>query len=729
MKNNAKWKFPKTCCKVCIFFIFLLSVQLTYLSLSKNIYGINMKDFAASRNTITKTLTATRGNIYDNSGNILAQNVTSYTVIAYLAESRTTNPDKPNHVVDKKYTAEQLSSVLGGEVSYYENLLNKDLYQVEFGKYGKDITELKKDEIKALELPGIDFVESTKRFYPNGDFASYVIGYVKEYETYDESNNLITNAVGELGIEAKYNELLSGTDGILIYQKDRNGYRIPDTKEERIEALNGKDIYLTIDANIQRFVEDAVKDASEKYSPEWMMFTVMDAKTGDVLATSSSPSFDPNLRNIVNYENPFVSFTFEPGSTMKTYTYMCAMEKGKYNGDETYMSGEITIGEYTVRDWNYYGWGEITLDKGFEYSSNIGATYLVRNKISKEDLRECLEEYGFGSTTGIELSREATGKLGFNYEIEVSNASFGQGITTTAIQHLQALTLISNNGKMLKPHLVEKIVDTSTNEVVYQKQIEESKQKISLTTVNKMKDLMYNTVNGTDASTTGAVFRIDGFDVIGKTGTAQIYDPVNGGYLRGENDYIYSFAGMYPKENPEIIIYAAMKKPAWAQSAGVYTSVRSVMQSIAKYKNMFTEISKEEDLKEYTLKSYTSKDTILVKNELEEKGINVVLIGNGNKIINQYPNKDTKIIENSTVFLVTNDKEIMMPNMIGWSRREVQNYCDLTFMECNFNGYGYVTSQSIEKGNIINNDMVLDFELKGRYSFIDNPEMVQEIVE
>ena len=724
MKNNAKWNFPKICLRVCVFFIFLLFIQLCYLSLSKNIYGINMKNFAASRNKISQVLTATRGNVYDSEGNVLAQNVTSYKVIAYLSSSRTVSETNPKHVVDKIKTAEALSKALGGEVSYYEEQLSRDLYQVEFGSYGKDITELKKDEIEALGLPGIDFVESTKRFYPNGDFASYVIGYVKEYENYDDDQNLITSLVGELGIEAKYNELLSGTDGILIYQRDRNGYKIPDTKEERVDALNGKDVYLTIDANIQRFVEDAVKEVENTYNPEWMIFAVMDAQTGDILATSSSPSFDPNLRNIKNYENPFVTFTYEPGSTMKTYTYMCAMEKGKYNGNDTYMSGEITIGEYTVRDWNYYGWGEITFDKGFEYSSNIGATYLVRNYITKEDLRECLETYGFGKQTGIELAREASGKLDFNYEIEVSNASFGQGITTTAIQHLQALTILSNNGKMLKPHLVEKIVDHDTNEVVYQKNVEQGQQIVSLTTVNKIKDLMYNTVNGTDASTTGAIFKIDGFNVIGKTGTAQIYE--NGGYLYGENDYVFSYAGMYPRDNPEIIIYAAMKKPAWGKSAGVYTSVKSVMQSIAKYKNMFTEIEKIGDLRTYSLESYTNKDTNTIKSTLESNGINVVLIGNGNKIINQYPNKNTTVIEGNTVFLVTNDQNITYPNMIGWSRREVQNYCDLLGIECNFESYGYVISQSEQAGNLINKETSLLLTLQGKYSIIDNPVKEEE---
>ena len=154
-----------------------------------------------------------------------------------------------------------------------------------------------------------------------------MIGYAKQNEVEETVNGKkVTSSViqGELGIEAKYDDLLRGTNGSLTYQQDRSGYKIPDTKETRIDAENGKDIYLTLDANIQRFTEAAVKEVEENYHPEWMMIHVMDAKTGKILATSGVPSFDPNKRNITSYENPLTSYVYEPGSTMKTYTYMCA---------------------------------------------------------------------------------------------------------------------------------------------------------------------------------------------------------------------------------------------------------------------------------------------------------------------------------------------------------------------------------------------------------------------
>ena len=300
---NQTWNFPKFVFKIFLFCMLILLIQLCYLSLSPNIYGINMDLFAANRNTVEKTLYATRGTIFDSNGSILAQNVNSYTVIAYLSETRTGSSPTPLHVVDKKSTAEALAPILDMSAEYIETLLNKTSYQVELGPGGREITELKKEEIEKLNLPGIDFIENYKRYYPNGDFASYIIGYAKKNEVktkVDGKEVISEDLVGELGIESHYNKFLKGTNGYTIYQKDRFGYKIPDTKETTVKAVNGSDIYLTIDSSIQRFAEASVKEVTEEYNPEWMILAVMDAKTGDILASATSPSFDPNTRNIKN---------------------------------------------------------------------------------------------------------------------------------------------------------------------------------------------------------------------------------------------------------------------------------------------------------------------------------------------------------------------------------------------------------------------------------------------
>lgn len=716
LKNNRKviWKAPMYIYIGMIILTIILYLQFVYLSLSPNIYGRNMAEFAASRNTVKRTITAKRGTIYDSNNNALALNVSSYTVIAYLPKS--TVYTKENYVKDIQVTAEALSPVLNMEVDTLISLLSQDRYQVELGPGGRGITELKKDEIKALNLPGIDFIESQKRYYPNGDFASYVIGYAKENEITETDTNgnetTINQITGELGIEAKYNDLLKGTDGYIEYQQDKYGYKIANTQEKEIEAQNGYDIYLTIDEKIQRFIESAIKESQNTYNPEWMTISVMDAKTGDILGTSSTPSFDPNVRNITNYENILTSLPFEPGSTMKTYTYMCAMEKGIYDGNATFTSGNFQVGEDTINDWNRSGWGTISFDKGYEYSSNVGIANLIDRGLSRQDLYDCFTKYGFGSLTGIELSREQPGKLNFIYPIEVYTAGFGQGITTTPIQHLQALTMIANNGDMLKPHIVSKIVNNNNGETTYERKIEKVSNVISSSTANKMKDLMYITVQGTDAGTTGYPYKIEGFDVIGKTGTSEIYNAQTGGYLTGDNAYIFSYAGMYPYENPQIIIYAAMKLPTWGKSRGLYKAVTDIMKSIAKYKNMFSEQQEENTLKMIEIPSYVSQNTNDVVSNLTSKGIECVVIGNGDKIINQSI-VNTSIMTGEKIILLTNSNNYQMPSIIGWSRSDIIALMKLLNIPYEIDGYGYAVNQSIAKGTIITSDLSMNVTLSG----------------
>ena len=715
-QRKKVWNFPKLIFGFFLICIFLLYIKFAYLSLSPTVYGKNMEDFAAKRNTVRKKIKAKRGSIYDSDGNSLAINVSSYTIIVSLEKSKVYT--KEDYVHDIESTANALAPILEVEPSYLVEKMSQDKYQVELGTCGKGLTELKKDEIESLNLPGINFVESSKRFYPNGDFASYIIGYAKnkEVKTYDDDDNeIVTNEiVGELGVESKYNTELSGTDGYLEYQQNRYGYKITGTKEKSIEAVDGYDIYLTLDSNIQRFAESSIKDIESNYSPEWASISVMDAKTGDVLASSSSPSYDPNVRNIVDYENPLVTKAYEPGSVMKIYTYMCSIENNVYNGSDTYQSGSYTIGEHVINDWNRDGWGTITFDKGFEYSSNVGIANLLErdNGLTMKQLKECFKKYGFSKKTDVEVANESTGSLGFKYEVEYVNAGFGQGITTTAIQQLQALTMIANDGYMLKPHIISKI--SSSDKTVYKRKVEK-KQVVSTSTVNKMKELMYNVVYGTDAGTTGYPYRIDGFDVIAKTGTSQIYNTSTGTYSTGDNDYIFSVALMYPKDNPEIIIYAAMKKPTWGKSSGLYTNVKSLMQNIAKYKNMFTEVT-EKHTATYMVKSYLNKDVNSVKSELENNGIKVVIIGSGNKVIKQSVDKNTNMSSGERIILLTNDSNKKMIDLTGFGRKDVVRLCNMLNIKYNINGYGYVVSQSIKADTPITSDMTIDINLENKFN-------------
>lgn len=704
MKKNTKieWNVPKKIFTVFFFCLIFLFVSYTYISLSPKVFGINISKFALTRNTYETVLKAKRGTIFDSENNTLALNVYSYTVIAYLEPSRTVDINDPKHVVDPVMTAEALSPILNMKVSDLTNLLTlKNRYQVELGPGGRNITELKKEEIEKLNLPGIDFIESSKRFYPNGDFASYIIGYAKanEHEINGVSELVID---GELGIESKYDEMLKGVDGYLKYQQDAKGYQIPETKEERVDANNGSDIYLTINATIQRFLEETMDEAESKYNYEWFQIHIMDASTGDIVASSSSPSFDPNIREIVNYENNLTSIVIEPGSVMKTFTYLCAMEKGTYEGEKTFKSGTITVGDTYIKDWNNVGWGTITYDYGYVQSSNVGITNMLLHDdfINAKDLKECLIKYGFGETTGVELS-EAKGKIDFYYPVEIATAGFGQGIFVTPIQILQAYSIIANNGKMLKPHLINKIIDPNTNEIVYQRKVEESNTLINIENINKIKSLMYDVVNSDTGSGKSYSTLKYGIKLIGKTGTAQIYE--NGSYIK--NQYIRSFAGMFPLEEPKYIIYAAVKKVNPDSNNVITSSVKEVVRKISKYYN----ISDTESLSSYSIENYNSMKVSDVSNNLKLLGIDTYIIGDGNYIINQYPKEGT-ILKGEKVFLLTNGINYKMPNMIGWSKSEALNYLKLIGITPTFEGIGYVKEQSITKNKLIDGEITLKLE-------------------
>ena len=681
-----------------------------YLSLSADIDGINIKEFSASRTTRTDTLTATRGKIYDVNGETLAENVYSYTLIAYLDPNRTTNENNPQHVVDKEGTAQALSTVI--DMSYEEilALLNKEgVYQTEFGKAGKSLNEIQKDKILALGLPGIDFIETQTRYYPNGNFLSYAIGYAKT-----DSSGEIT---GEMGIEKQYDDILSGTDGYVTYQKDRNGYKISGTDEIRVEADDGEDVYLTVDSNIQLFVEQAIAESAKQYTFDGVNIMVADATTGAILASASYPSFDPNTRNnIVSYLDSNVSIGTEPGSTMKIYTYMAAMEAGKYNGNDTYLSGIYTAQDGTqIGDHDRAGWGVITYDYGFAQSSNVAVANLVTKYIDRATLGNYFKKLGFGSKTGIELPNEASGKISFQYETEVINASFGQGILTTPIQNIKALTAIANDGVLLQPYIVDKIVDSSTGEVTYQGERTELGQVASSSTVTKMKQLMHDVVD----FGTGSIYAMEGYDLIAKTGTAQIASTDGSGYLTGEYDVIRGFAGIYPAENPKLIIYATMTRPQSKSARPLSTIIDQIIVNATQYYEIDTTADDNkivDSVVENTMPSFINQTINNATTSLTEMGVTPYVLGNGSKVVSQYPKQGTIITNKEKVFLVTNDATtITMPNLTDWSLKEVKSLTNLLKIPLTVTGNGYVTSQSIPEGTILNQDSMLSVTLEVKY--------------
>ena len=714
-KNNNKIRI-NTLLLIVVFFLFLILIaRLLYLCLADyRVEDSTITAFIKKRNIEEEIIYPTRGSIKDKNGNILAQTVASYTVIAYLDENRSKDSDELRHVKDKEMTAQALAPLINMEESEILELLNKKAYQVELGPGGRNLSQIQMEEIKKLNLPGIDFTKSLKRYYPNGDFASYLIGYTKNTE--DDKGNITMK--GELGVEEYYNSVLKGKAGFRTYEKDRNGYKIANGREYVEMQDDGDDIYLTIDNTIQLFLEKSVKKMSEDSGAEWTLMVVADAKTGAILGYTSTPSYDPNIRNMTNFIDPIIGNPFEPGSTMKIFTYMCAIESGKYDGNATYESGSKTYESetdeepVTINDWLKEGWGTLTYDQGFALSSNIAVANLLETTISKNELKQCFDKYGFGQKTGLNNSREQKGNINFKYQIEAATAGYGQGITTTPIQHIQALSAIANDGVMLKPYMIDRVVNSQTGKTTYKGKTEEKATIASKKTVEKIKELMRSVINPNKEVATGHSYYMEGYDLIGKTGTSQLYDYEHGRYLDGDTDNIYSFSGIYPGEDPEILIYTALIKPKDTESY-LGPAVKDVITNISKYLNITDNNIKDT---KYELEDYTDRLTEEVKDELNSNNLDVLVLGNGDKIINQYPNSKTILNAGDLVVLLTNQYDNKMIDFLGLSYKDAQNILKLMGYNYKLEGKGYVYEQNIEAETILSNDSIIELKLKEKYN-------------
>ena len=714
MKKGGKYKRKSnlnvkvTILIVGLFFLVII-LKLSYVVLSPKVDGINLTEFASNRNTTKETLYASRGIIYDVDGKPLAKNTNSYKIIAILSPSRTTDMENPMHVVDKEQTATKICNVVASTdenktkcQSDLRSYFSQNLYQVELGIWGK-ISEDERQALLKENLPGIIFETLAKRRqYINSSWASYILGYAR--------SNDDGEITGEMGVESYFNNELKGTNGYIEYEKDAYGYKMPTSEAQGIEAKSGNDIYLTLNSDVQNILENAISSFSKDTTLDWASFTVMNAKTGAIVGSASNPNFNPNtLEGLNNYMSPLVGYAYEPGSTMKIFSWLASLENGLYNGEDKFRSGSITLsdGKTKIKDFNTVGWGDITYDTGFAYSSNVAATNLGL-KLGAAKLSDFYDTLGFGHKTGITLPAESEGLIDITYESELANASFGQGVLVTPIQLLQAMTIFANDGVMLKPYIVDKIVDENKNTVYEAKKAEVGKVA-STESINKMKQLMYNVVyNGFDYNKGYAPSNVT---LIGKTGTAQIASST-GGYQTGTYDYIKSFLGLFPYEDPEYVVYFVAKKST-ASSTKITSTIANAVKDIANILSVTNEQNDVDHKKIVTVTQYLSKETNVVQEEIKKLGLNPITLGNGKYIINQYPLANTKTITGSKVFLLTNDKTYTMPDVTGWSTNEIIRFCELINLPYKLTGYGKVKQTNIPVNTVIDvTNMTLEITLE-----------------
>ncbi|MGL5685182.1 MAG: peptidoglycan D,D-transpeptidase FtsI family protein [Vagococcus fluvialis] len=548
----------------------------------------------------SSVIKAKRGTIYDRNGQPIAEDATSYSLYAELGKDYIGLNNKKLYVqkkdhdkiaevlhkyagIDKELTLKQLSK----EIKKNEN--GKYYGSTEFGSKGKNLSLETKTKIeKELEeagVPGIYFTEHPDRMYPNGKFASYIVGYAQP-ENSDEENSKLTGEKG-MGIENAYDDILKGEDGYKYFQKDSKGNELPGSVIVDKKAVDGKDIYTTLDSNLQLRMEEVMDDVFSKSEPENMTAVLMSAKTGEILAASQRPTFDPQTKKGLYeeedqpkpvWQNMLIQTPFEPGSTMKVFTVAAAIDSGNLNENETFESGKIQVYDTPISDWKPEGKGTLTYRQALAWSSNVGMVHLEQKMGTT--WQEYLNKFGFGKSTESGLPLEGTGNIRDKNPVDTAMSAFGQAIGVTNFQMMQGFTAIANKGTMLKPQYIKKITsEDGKEEKVFGPQ--EVGKPIKESTADKTLDFMKDTVEDPIYGTGYGTYGIDGVSVSAKTGTAQIFE--NGQVLTGPNDYLYSVVQIAPTENPEYIMYVTLRKPKIIGEQSAAELVAEVSNSMLKH--------------------------------------------------------------------------------------------------------------------------------------------------
>lgn len=687
-------------------FVFLLFVgRFLYLSISKTIAGENISERVSNLYKRDEILKSVRGAIYDNSGNVIAEDSHSFTLYAILDKSSLDYKGKPMYVVDKEKTAEKLSTVIPlSEKKILKYLHPKHkAYQVEFGTAGSGISLATKKKIMAMHLPGIHFDETPSRLYPNGRFASHIIGIAQPFN--DKKTHSI-NLIGTMGIEKYFNKVLSGKDGRRIALVDAGEYQLPGGQHSYKAPINGNNIYLTIDSQLQIYLENLLDAVQNKYKPKALTAIVEDVKTGKIRAASQRPTFDPATRKGLNdnWRNILVQDSYEPGSVFKILSITAAIQEGKYNPKEYYRSGSITFNGSTIHDWNYTGWGAIPFEQAFPRSCNVGMSILV-NRLGRHTWRRYLDNYHIGKKTNITLPDENSGLINIHSQIDQAVTSFGQGITVNALQMMQVYSALANSGQMLKPQLVEKIVSSSGKVIKRYKKIKVGKpvysQETAQTTLKLMRDVVEKEYG------TGTTYKIPGKSIAVKTGTAQIAG-IHGGYLKGDRNYLFSVVGLTPADNPRYCIYITMKQPQIMSDPP-----ETIMSLIFKPLINRVSVSSKVDMmgEQITIPSVKGQSREQAVRLLEKMGLYVETIGSGNKVEAQSILANTKVNPNSKIIIFTGGI-IRCPNMKGWTIKQVTQFANISKVKVEVLGKGKVYKQSRIPRSILNRNSKVKVELR-----------------
>ncbi len=730
-----------------IFFIFFIVVlgNVLYIEVTHKKFGKDLRVIAREQSETSNVLEADRGVIYDSQGNPLAVNVKKYKMTATLDKKnkkydQSTYTYKDYYVENPVEDAKKIIEILGYEDDEEaKDLIMSQMLQdpsevkhVEFGKYGNDVSLEEKQELEDAEIKGLYFEEKNDRYYPYGDFASYVIGYAN-YSRDEDGEIIDDNLVGELGMERQLDMYLSGVDGETEEVKDKQGVPL---EEERIkkQKIDGADVYLTLDSTIQSYVHDFMYKYTNKQGFSNATTVVMDADTGAILAAEKFPSFDPNQKDVEDYQDPFLDSCYEPGSIIKTFLVSEAIRNDVWNPDDAFTSGIRTNSnwgynnqgeENYIADWLYNDskktWGGITFKQGYYFSSNVAMTYVLDNVGYENWVNAMKDTYEFGIP--VKTQTYSTNSCTYNpkYDFEIATTSFGQGMTANVMQILRGYSTFSGDGRMVNPYFVESIEDPQTGEVQYTGKNDKPEDwEVGKGGVeyDKENDLYYKQIltpeqnqqilelmKGATYYNTGGDFQATGFsygettkyEIGTKTGTAEV--AVNGNY--NNLSRLFSVVIMAPVDDPEIILYTHVLNPQVQYPQGYmkqYTG--AIIDNTLDYMQGQT---KEEEI-EFTNDSqdiifeekYVGMEQYEVKDKLDKAGRDYTIAGEG-KIAHQYPVENTKVSKDERIYLIGSD--FKKDNFIGKDLTNTQGYCNALNASCSYEGTGEVVDivdQSVE---------------------------------
>ena len=624
--------------------IFLL-VLIVFILIIVRVFYIQVIEYK-KLNTLAESLwsrnlpvQADRGKILDRNGKVIAGNVTTSSLILI-----------PNQIKDKEKVTRDISNILGTSYEDMYKHVSKKTSIERVHPEGRDLSYEIAEKINNLGYDGVYLLKESKRDYKYSETLSHVIGYVG-----------IDNQ-GLSGLELMYDDVLTGTDGSIKYYSDGKGKKL-SMPEVYISPVSGMNITLTIDLDLQLVLENELNNATKKYNAEGAIGIVMNPKTGEILAMSSRPTFDPS--NYQNYSvetinrNLAIWSSFEPGSTFKILTLSAALNEGLVNifEEHYYDSGGINVNGTTLHCWKTKGHGDETFLQVVENSCNPGFV-VMGQRLGKEKLFEYIDKFGFGTKTGIDLNGESSGIL-FNLDkvgpLELATTSFGQGVSVTAIQQVQSVSAVVNDGNMYTPYVVSSISEDETGII-----IKEFKPKLKKKNLIKKEtsDLVKYALESVVANGSGHNAYIEGYRVGGKTGTAQKVG-ADGRYMVG--NYVLSFIGFMPANDPEYVIYIAVDG---AHGVTQYGGVVSAPIASNVLKSIISLYDLKED-KEGMPKEYLWYETKYV--ELPDvvnmsksdaikslRGFTIEYSGIGETVIDMNPKGGSKVKENSTVKLMLN---------------------------------------------------------------------------